>query len=177
MSGIDGAVLDEFTQGINTPGDGQQGYFTFADQATPYPNLEYKSHAETAQILRLPLAKAASAKSAPGASVVHAGTAQLGYTFGNGVVYGVREFLCRVIARVGSTLQYAGRLRVVITTNAAGGLVSSAEATEYAIGSGFSMAIATGPGATGFTFVASNGSGSTASYFQSITEMYNEQIV
>lgn len=51
MSGVDGATIDQFTGGINSPGAGQQGYFAIADQQTPYPNLEYVSPAAAAILL------------------------------------------------------------------------------------------------------------------------------
>lgn len=51
MSGVDGATIDQFTAGINSPGAGQQGYFAIADQQTPYPNLEYVSPAAAAVLL------------------------------------------------------------------------------------------------------------------------------
>lgn len=175
--GIDGALLDEYTQGINAPANGQQGYVAFADAQAPRPNLQYLSKSAAGSALRIPMAQAASAKSAAGATVNNGGTAQLAHTFGTGVVYGVRKFLCQVIARIGSTLQYAGTLRVVITTNAAGTVVHSNSASEDVAGSGFSMSISTSPGATAFTFNATNSSGSTATYFLSVTETYNEAIV
>jgi hypothetical protein len=174
---LDGAVIEGFTSGINAPDNGQQGYVAFADAQVPYPNLEYLSKLEAGAALRVPIAQAANVKSAAGATVNNGGTGQISHTFGIGIKYGVREFLCRAIARIGTTLQYAGRLRVVIITNASGTLVNTAEASEYTVGSGFSMTISTAPGSTAFTFNLTNSSGSTASYFTSITETYNEQIV
>ena len=51
MSGLDGATVDQFTAGINSPGAGQQGYFAIADQQTPYPNLEYISPAAASALI------------------------------------------------------------------------------------------------------------------------------
>lgn len=39
---VDAALLDEWTQGINRPADGQQGYVAVVDDENP-PNLKYMS--------------------------------------------------------------------------------------------------------------------------------------
>jgi len=51
MSGLDGALLNEFTAGINSPANGQQGYIAIADNQTPYPNLDYISPTDLATLL------------------------------------------------------------------------------------------------------------------------------
>ena len=175
MSGLDGALLDEFTQGINAPANGQQGYFTFADGQAPRPNLEYKSPADTAAILKPLVAQVAEAKSLAGATIAASGTAVLTYTFPP-TPHAVREYWLRCVVRVGGTTQYAARVRCCFTTSASGLIVTSSNAVEFTIGSGFSLSANASAGASTVGLTITSSTGSIANYSASIFEIYSDAI-
>lgn len=153
MSGLDGALLDEYTQGINAPANGQQGYAVFADQQAPRPNLEYKSLAESGALLKNPVAAAFDATSPDGASIAGNGTHAVTLTFAH-VPKGFFEFLVRTeCVHPSAGVQFMARSRMVIGSNIAGTATAlSASSSEYTAGANFSLAL-TNPGG-GNTIVA-----------------------
>lgn len=175
MSGIDGALADEYTQGINAPANGQQGYFTLADQQSPRPNLTYQSPTATAAQLKLLVGQAADVRTAAGATIAASGSTGLTFAFAP-TPYAMHEFWLRCIVRVGTTLQYAARVRLAITTNAAGAIVASSASTEFSIGSGFSISSTATAGATTVGLTVNSSTGSIANVMASITETYADSI-
>lgn len=175
MSGIDGALADEYTMGINAPSNGQQGYFTLADQQAPRPNLAYQSPAAVASQLKLLIGQAADGRTAPGATIAASGSISLTFSFAT-TPYALHEFHLRCIVRVGTTLQYAARVRLAITTNAAGAIVASSASTEFSIGSGFSISSTAAGGATTVGLTVNSSTGSVANVMASITETYADSI-
>lgn len=175
MSGIDGALADEYTQGINAPSNGQQGYFAFADQQSPRPNLEYKSPTATASQLKTLIGQAADARTAVGASIAANGSISFTYAFA-ATPYALHEFYLRCIVRIATTIQYAARVRLAITTNGTGAIIASSAATDFSIGSGFSIASTAAGGATTVGLTVNSTTASTASVMASITETYFDAI-
>lgn len=170
MSGLDGALLDEFTGGINTPANGQQGYVAFADQQTPYPNLEYKSPAETAEALRVALGQAASSKSAEPSTIAASGTHSITLTVPS-TPYTVYVYILRAQVRVGTAMTWYGQRRLTVLTGSAGTITGSNDVSETIAGSGFTLAA----GAAGSTVTCQTTSGGSAgTIFASITEVYRK---
>jgi hypothetical protein len=171
MSGLDGATVDEFTAGINTPANGQQGYVAFADAQVPYPNLEYKSPAETADALRVAIGQAASSKSAEPSTIGANGTHSVTLAVPN-TPYTVYVYLLRAQVRVGSTMNWYGQRRLVILTGSTGAITGSDNVSEVNAGSGFTLAA----GASGNTVTCQVTStvGTPGTVFASITEIYRK---
>ena len=176
MSGIDGALADEYTQGINAPANGQQGYFAFADQQTPRPNLEYKSTTETATQLKMLIGQAADARTANGATIAANGSINFTFAYPN-TPHSMHEFFLRCIVRVGSTQQFAARTRLVIMTGATGLIVSSNASAEFSLGSGFSLVHSAGVSTSVVGLTVNSTTGSVANVMASITQTYFGSIV
>ncbi len=174
MSGLDGAVLDEFTQGINAPANGQQGYVVFADAQEPRPNLEYKSVDETAQRLRLSLGLAASVVTPEPHTIAANGSTVISTLLPN-LPYCTCEFWLRAMCKVGTAVTWVARTRLVILTGAAGTITGSNVSAEYTVGSGFTLA----PGASVSTIslTVNSTTASVVNVFASITETYRKQLV
>jgi hypothetical protein len=91
--------------------------------------------------------------------------------------HSVREYWLRCVVRVGTTTQYAARVRSCITTNAAGVIVTSNNALEYSIGSGFTLAANSVGGNSTVGLTITSSTGSIANYSASISEIYAESIL
>jgi hypothetical protein len=173
MSGLDGALLDEFTQGINAPANGQQGYVAFADLQAPQPNLEYKSPTQAAAALKQAIVQTVDVKSAEPATIAANGLHQISVSLQPQTPYAVFEFVMRAQVRVGTTMQWYARRRFTVTTDSSGFIASNHDVSEATIGSGFSL-VASTPGPTAVLLSVSSTTGTPGTVFASITETYRK---
>lgn len=170
---LDAAVIESFTQGINAPSNGEQGYVVFADQQSPQPNLTYKSATEAGAALKNAIVQTVDAKSAEPATIAASGTHQISVTQPT-TPYCVFEYVLRAQVRVGTTMQWYARRRFTVTTDSAGLIAANHDISESTIGSGFTLTAAT-PGPTAVALnVASLGAAGVV--FASITETYRKAI-
>lgn len=172
MSGLDGAILDEFTQGINAPANGQQGYVAFANGQAPRPNLEYKSPVEAAAALKQALVQTVDVKSGEPSTIAANGLHQVS-AFQQTLPYSVFEYVMRAQVRVGTTMQWYARRRFTVTTDSSGFIASTHDVSEAVIGSGFTL-IASNPGPAAVLLTVSSSTGSAGTVFASITETYRK---
>lgn len=169
MSGLDGALLDEMTAGINSPSNGQQGYVAFADSQTPYPNLEYVSLQTAGQRLKLPIAQAAESTSVEPATIAASGSHVITHVFPS-TPYTVYEFVVRSQVKVGTAMTWFARTRYLIWTGSAGTQTGANATAELVAGSGFTLT----PSSSGntLTLTVTSSTGSIGNIFSSITEVY-----
>lgn len=173
MSGLDGAILDEFTQGINAPANGQQGYVAFANGQAPRPNLEYKSPIEAAAALKQAIVQTVDVKSGEPSTIAANGLHQISVSLQPQTPYAVYEFVMRAQVRVGTTMQWYARRRFTVTTDSSGLIAGTHDVSEASIGTGFSLGAST-PGPTAVLLTVSSSTGSAGTVFASITETYRK---
>lgn len=174
MSGLDGAVLDEFTQGINAPANGQQGYVVFADAQAPRPNLTYKSPADAAMALKNELGAAAESKSPePSTIAASGGTHVITHTIAPLTPYTVYIFSIKAQIRVGTTMQWYGERRLYVFTGSAGTVTNSADSNVIGMGSGGFTLTGSATGST-ITATVTNPSANPGTVFASIAEVYRK---